>query len=143
MADKDNLPVTAAGMVAYKSGSNGLVIALADESSEMNWNTANGASGAAAHNRTVTGQTWKLPSKAEWELMFSANDTGLNTAITAAGGTALALQNSQNDNYYWSSTEFDSGKAAYLVELFSGGSANWTYGSESSLNKRVRACFAF
>ena len=52
VVDKDNLPtgVTAAGMVAYKSGTSGLVIALADEASTMNWSTANGAtSGAAAH----------------------------------------------------------------------------------------------
>ncbi|MBO5592446.1 MAG: hypothetical protein J5913_05735, partial [Prevotella sp.] len=49
-ADKGNLPtgVTAAGMVAYKNGSNGLVIALADEANTMNWSTATGASGAAA-----------------------------------------------------------------------------------------------
>ncbi|MBR1502192.1 MAG: hypothetical protein IJ616_09575, partial [Bacteroidales bacterium] len=54
-ADKDNLPsgVTAAGMVAYKNGSNGLVIALADEANTMNWSTATGASGAAAHTPVV------------------------------------------------------------------------------------------
>ncbi len=145
VAYKDNLPtgVSAAGMVAYKSGSSCLVIALADESSAMDWDTANGTNGAAAHMPTVTGQTWKVPSRAEWELMFSANGgnaesyAGLNTAITNAGGTAL-----QGDNGYWSSTEHTPGSGAYIVTL-SGGSASWASGKESDLDERVRACFAF
>jgi len=66
--------VTAAGMVAYKSGSNGLVIALANEASTMNWETANGGS--------------------------ESSFTGLNTAITNAGGTALPLWDE-----HWSSTQ--------------------------------------
>lgn len=144
VAYKDDLPtgVSAAGMVAYKSGSIGLVIALYD-TGELDWSTANGANGAAAHSPAVTGQTWKVPSQDEWKLMFSANGgneasyTGLNMAITNAGGTAL-----QGDNYYWSSTEHTPGNAAYLVELFSGGSTNWPNSNESSVC-RVRACLAF
>ena len=140
-ADKDNLPtgVTAAGMVAYKSGSNGLVIALADEASTMDWSTANGASGAAAHTPAVSGQTWKLPSQDEWKQMFSANGgsdssySGLNTTITNAGGTAL------QEFYYWS-TERDVARA-YYVDL-DGGSASFSSGNKSG-NYLVRACLAF
>ena len=144
-ADKDNLPtgVTAAGMVAYKSGSNGLVIALTDEASMMNWSTANGASGAAAHTPAVSGQTWKLPSQDEWKQMFSANGgsdssySGLNTALAAAGGDSSKLQ---VDDYYWSSTEDDS-DYAYRVSLRDG-DADWlSFGKDDDV--LVRACRAF
>lgn len=140
--DKDFLPtgVTAAGMVAYKSGTSGLVIALADEASTMEWSTASGASGAAAHTPTVSGQTWKLPSQDEWKQMFSANGgsesyySGLNTAITNAGGTAL-----QEYGNYWSSTE--SGDKVYFMDL-RGGYA-FFYTSDKDYIYRVRACLAF
>lgn len=140
--DKDFLPtgVTAAGMVAYKSGTSGLVIALADEASTMNWSTASGASGAAAHTPTVSGQTWKLPSQDEWKQMFSANGgsesyySGLNTAITNAGGTAL-----QEYGNYWSSTE--SSDKVYFMDL-RGGYA-FFYTSDKDYIYRVRACLAF
>ncbi len=136
-ADKDNLPtgVTAAGMVAYKSGSNGLAIALANEASKMNWSTANGASGAAAHTPTVTGQTWKLPSKDEWDNMISAagSYTDLRDGISSVGGT-----NMQSDDRYWSSTESDSGYA--WVYNFSNG--KWGNGY-NDFEYYVRACLAF
>ena len=143
-ADKDNLPsgVTAAGMVAYKNGSNGLVIALADEANTMNWSTATGASGAAAHTPVVTGGTWKLPSKAEWNQMFGddadtdiANYFSLNDAISTAGGTAL------QDGVYWSSTEIVD-CIAYEVELDLG-SAYWHDDGYEDDDRRVRACLAF
>lgn len=143
-ADKGNLPtgVTAAGMVAYKNGSNGLVIALADEANTMNWSTATGASGAAAHTPVVTGGTWKLPSKAEWNQMFGddadtdiANYMNLNFYISTAGGTDL------QDGYYWSSTEIEDG-IAYEVELDLG-SALWHNNGFEDEDRRVRACLAF
>ena len=144
-ADKGNLPtgVTAAGMVAYKNGSNGLVIALADEANTMNWSTATGASGAAAHTPVVTGGTWKLPSKAEWNQMFGAdadadlpNYMSLNFYISIAGGTALP----ESYSYYWSSTEIEDG-TAYEVELDCG-SAYWVQEDEDE-DHLVRACLAF
>lgn len=140
--DKDFLPtgVTAAGMVAYKSGSHGLVIALADEASTMNWSTANGESGAAAHTPTVSGQTWKLPSLDEWKQMFSANGgieshySGLNTAITNAGGTTL-----EDYGWYWSSTESDD--KAYFIDLRTG--LVYFYTSDKDYIYQLRACLAF
>ena len=127
-------------MIAYVSGSNGLALALTDEVGNMNWSTANGASGAAAHTPAVSGQTWKLPSLDEWKQMFSANGgsedsyTGLNTAITAAGGTAL------QETSYWSSTEVSPGSLAYFVGLY--GEAYFLEANEDGGNL-VRACLAF
>ena len=92
VADKDNLPtgVTAAGVVVYKDGANGLAIALTDEASTMDWATACGENGAAAHTPAVEGLTWKLPSQEEWTLVGNANSgSSLNSAITSAGGTAI------------------------------------------------------
>lgn len=131
-ADKDNLPtgVTAAGMVAYKDGSNGLVIALADEASTMDWSTACGASGAAAHTPIVTGQTWKLPSREDWQHIRDAygyQGTALNTAIENVGGTAIPTVHINPEtwsatNIYWSSTEFaDNTAQAHIAGINSGG----------------------
>ena len=142
VADKNRLPegVSAVAMVAYRSETRGLAIALSDDGF-MNWRTATGASGAAAHTPAVSGQTWKLPSQAEWKQMFKANGndegyTGLNTAITTAGGTAL-----REDSYYWSSTELDSDDA-YVV-LLDGGYALWDRVNRGLGVLRVRACLAF
>ena len=142
-ADKGNLPtgVTAVAMVAYKSATAGssLAIALADEG-EMNWETAK----STCEGKTaVTGGTWKLPSKAEWNQMFGddadtdiANYFSLNDAISTAGGTAF-----QDGGYYWSSTEFEDG-IAYEVELDLG-SAYWHSDGDEEDDRRVRACLAF
>ena len=143
VADKDNLPtgVTAAGMVAYKNGSNGLVIALADEASTMYWSTANGETGAAAHTPTVTGYSWRLPSMDEWKQMFGANGgnnesyTGLNTAINTAGGTALLVEN----GIYWTCTE-----TAYSGHYIAFLNANVSFFMDDDNNaNRIRACIAF
>jgi hypothetical protein len=150
VADKDNLPtgVSAAGMVAYKNGSNGLVIALSDDGT-MDWSTANGATtGAAAHTPAVTGQTWKLPSQAEWQQMFSANGgsqssyTGLNTALAAAGGDSSKLQDGDD---YWSSTETEiNGEQAFAMWLLSYNGSVYSISAAKVDNPNpVRACFAF
>ena len=130
----------AAGMVAYKSGSNGLVIALTDDGS-LGWSTASGATtGAAAHTPTVTGYSWRLPTKDEWPLMFGANGgnnasySGLNTAIGNAGGTALL----DRGNTYWTSTV--SGENIYIVNLFTPVEIRTTAGLWSNY---VRAVFGF
>ena len=85
-------------MIAYVDGSHGLAIALADESNTMVWATAK----STCENKTAAGTyTWHLPSKAEWMQMCSANGgsdssfSGLNTAITNAGGTALISSDSE------------------------------------------------
>jgi len=161
VADKDNLPsgVTAAGMVAYKNGSNGLVIALADEASTMNRSTANGEIGTAAHTPTVTGYSWRLPSMDEWNLMFNANGgnpgttiwggvelptntyTGLNTALATAGGDSSKLREG-NDVYYWSSTLSNQPGCCWDVNPRDG-TAMWMDDSPVTYDDYVRACFNF
>lgn len=150
VADKGNLPlgVTAAGMVAYKSGKTGLVISLADESSIMQWANARGANGAAAHTPTVTGYSWKLPNLNEWKQMFSAfggsegQCTGLNTAIGNAGGTAL-----QNDvNYgdkYWSSTEYETITSNAYYAVLQDSQVSYYYAGKSDFWYHIRSCFVF
>lgn len=135
---------TAAGMIAYVSGiGQGLAIALADEAGMMNWSTA--ITTAAAHTPAVTGGTWRLPSKEDWENMFRANGnnegsyTGLNTAITNAGGEALQ----DGGAWYWSITEHSDSKACY-VDLRDNAA---TFGAfikvGDTSNFSVRACLAF
>lgn len=136
---------TAAGMIAYVSGiGQGLAIALANEAGAMNWNTA--ITTAAAHTPAVTGGTWRLPSKEDWENMFRANGnnegsyTGLNTAITNAGGVALQ----DGGAWYWSITEHSNSKACCVA--LSDNAANFfgfsKVGDDYS-NLSVRACLAF
>lgn len=132
---------TAAGMIAYVSGiGQGLAIALADETGMMNWNTA--ITTAAAHTPAVTGYSWRLPNLDEWKQMFSAygnnegSYTGLNTAITNAGGEALQ----DGGNWYWSITEHSDIKACY-VDLRDNAA---TFGGYiKTFDVSVRACLAF
>ena len=140
VADASAANKTAAGMIAYVSGiGQGLAIALADEAGMMNWNTA--ITTAAAHTPAVTGYSWKLPTKEEWNQMFSANGgsegsyTGLNTALAAAGGDDSKLQ----DDIYWSSTPYDEANAWY-VHLYEG--THWNMLGKG-INGQVRACLAF
>ena len=140
VADASAASKTAAGMIAYVSGiGQGLAIALADETGMMNWNTA--ITTAAAHTPAVTGYSWKLPTKEEWNQMFSANGgsegsyTGLNTALAAAGGNSSKLQ----DDIYWSSTPYDEANAWY-VHLYEG--THWNMLGKG-INGQVRACLAF
>ena len=150
VADKDNLPlgVTAAGMVAYKSGKTGLVISLADENESMRWAGARGANGAAAHTPAVTGYSWKLPNLDEWKQMFKAfggsegQCTGLNTAIGNAGGTAL-----QNDvNYgdkYWSYTEHETSPTSAYYAYLQNSQVLYYAAGKSDYWWQVRSCFVF
>lgn len=142
VVDKGNLPtgVTAVAMVAYKSGSNGLAIALTDETGTMNWATAN----STCEGKTaVGGNSWHLPSQPEWKQMFAANGgneesyTGLNTTINTAGGTTL-----QEGTIYWSSSVVNPGVDAYGVQLDNDGIARW-YTVGENYGQQVRACLAF
>ena len=132
--------VTKVAMIAYVDGENhGLAIALADEG-EMNWATA--VTTAAAHTPAFTGGTWKLPTKDEWKQMFSANGgsegsyTGLNTAITNAGGEPLQ----DGGNWYWSITEHNDSKAIY-VDLRENAATFGGFIKDYVIS--VRACLAF
>jgi len=140
-ADKDNLPknVTAVAMVAYKNGTGGLAIALSDEGS-MNFSTAK----STCESKTaISGATWQLPSKNQWEQIFSANGgnnnscTGLNTAIDNAGGTALVA-----GNVYWTTSSAIVSGSYYCLIINTGGSITSQIGSSGN-NKMTRAILIF
>ena len=153
VADKDNLPegVSAAAMVAYKNGSHGLAIALADEPDKMTWTTAMGETGAKAHTPVVVGRTWKMPSPDEWMQMlggFGDEVTNLgfwkggfcvnfNAALKAAGGEL------EPDQYYWASSMFDSDPTHSWVMHSNNGSFLFTGKDKDNDNAAVRVCFAF
>ena len=83
-----------------------------------------------------------LPSRDQWKQMFKANGgnegsyTGLNTAITTAGGTTL-----HGSIDYWASSEDDPGVNPHFV-LLDNGTAKW-YKGHGEYVRRVRACLAF
>ena len=142
VADASAANKTAAGMIAYVSGiGQGLVIALADEG-QIYWNDAT----STCEGKTAIGSySWKFPSQAEWQQMFSANGgdassySGLNSAIRTAGGTALV-----ENKHYWSSSTVsgkDHDTYAYAVYL-KDGSASWIENSKV-FAELVRACLAF
>lgn len=134
--------VTAVAMIAYVSGSNGLAIALADESSYMDWETAK--STCEAKTPAFTGGTWKLPSLDEWKNMLtydagSYKKNNLKTALSTAGGNAL-----QEWMYYWSSTDYVSDNTQACDVKFQGDEANFSNESKTyTSGMLVRAVLAF
>ena len=144
--------VTAVAMVAYVGSetdevapkNHGLAIALSDEASKMNWNQAMSETGAAAHTPSITGYSWKLPSRENWENMFNANGgnaeshTGLDAALTSVGGYVL-LQGQE----YWSSTRVTGTYDRVTIYINSTGAATASQRTDISGVPYVRACFAF
>ena len=134
--------VTKVAMIAYVSGSNGLAIALADESGYMNWATAK--STCEAKTPAFTGGTWKLPSLDEWKNMLTYDgdsywNNNLQTALSTAGGNSL-----QEWIYYWSSTDYVSDNTQACDVEFMSGYANFSNESKTdSSGKGVRAVLAF
>ena len=149
VADKDDLPsgVTAVAMVACKSGSNGLAIQLNGSPVQKNWADAKTyAEGLTA----VSGGTWRLPSKADWQNMFVgcavSGDAGPANNMNPIAGFKAKIATTgitwQTRNY-WSSTGSDS--SAWLVGVNLGdSSASATFiEGPPTLQLYVRACLAF
>lgn len=150
---KDRMPsgVSAVAVVAYKNGSSGLAIALEDVSdSQMTWcdDLGHGIASPSCEawnesEKAVTGGSWLLPSKGDWENMFKAtsgsttNYTDLNAAITAAGGKAL-------HDVYWTSTEVDLGSGDTVYSVFLGEDGAEFVGKLPDVYfSYVRACLSF
>ena len=151
---RSSLPegVSAAAMVAYKDGTHGLAIALSDEPTKMNWDTAMGETGAKTHTPAVSGQTWRLPSIEEWLQMFKANgdwvnfehDFGrfakFNAALAAVGGNSSQLLPTD----YWTSEEFyENPNIAFYINLDEVSLAGFSTKRKTRYDFAVRACFAF
>ena len=132
--------VTAVAMVAYVSSEgHGLAIALSDDG-KMEWDTAK----STCEGKTAVGSySWQLPSQDDWKAMFKANGgnesshSGLNTALETAGGDSSKFQG----DYYWSSTEVESGYAWRIV-LYPWDEVDF-YNTDMGASHRVRACLAF
>ena len=125
------------GVAGY---THGLALALTNEASTMNWSTATGASGAAAHTPdapTPMTSSWMLPSKVQWNNMITAagSYTALSDGFSGIAGASIL----QSDNYsYWSSTEYGLSRA-YLYYF---GDGSWWLASKGNV-RLVRACLAF
>ncbi len=133
------------GTTGHATYTHGLALALEDVSSNtLSWdnsrsnnNSMTAAEWCSACNtsKAVTGATWLLASKDQWDYMLGANGAGSYTALrdgfTSVGGTNMQSVG------YWSSTEDSSNAWIYAF-----GSGTWYSGSKN-LNYNVRACIAF
>ena len=127
--------------------SHGLALALEDVSSNtLSWNNSGydnnsktAAEWCSAWNtsKTVTGATWLLASKDQWNYMLGASGAGSYTALRDGFSGITGASNLTTD-VYWSSTEYDSNKAWGYG--FSSG--DW-YRSWKDMDFKVRACLAF
>ena len=126
--------VTAVAKICYVSGSNGLALALTDEG-KKDWSTAQTV--CAAHTAPFTGGTWKLASQDEWDNMINAagSYSALHDGFSSVGGTNM------QEDFYWSSTEYDSDDALYYDD-YNYNPGEWDHDVKES-NLYVRACLAF
>ena len=143
---------TKVAMIAYVGSetgvagyTHGLALALSDEEL-MNWSTATGASGAAAHTPaapTPTTSSWMLPSKDQWNKMIDACKNVLGTQnnyLDLRGGfSGITGASNLHSSDYWSSSEYNSSDARYC-SFANGGRGHVT---KSLSAPRVRACLAF
>ena len=141
-----NSTTGAAAMIAYiSSKGHGLAIALADATQTFN-------SGALQTTPTaVSGGTWRMPSRTDWEHMFTA------CGISGDGETSYNLGNwtnkgfrdkliacgadIQTNNSYWTSSEINSDNA-YVV-IFSGTQACSFQSDYKGTSFNVRAVLEF
>ena len=145
-ADKDNLPkgVKAEALVCYVDGEHGLALAMADvKDAKMSWDNNRGANDGktAAEwctgwntSHPITGATWLLASKTQWNNMISAagSASNLSNAFSAVGGTNLQAFS------YWSSTP-NIGTSAWRY-YFPSSSWSWTYLNQDNTGSFIRAC---
>ncbi len=123
VTDKGNLPigVMAVAMVAYKDGSNGLAIQLSGE--PVNKNESD-AETYAAGLTTVTGGTWRLPSKDDWKNMFwgcrKDGDAGKSDSMDTIKGfkeKIAATGTIWKSGRYWTSTMNTYYNLGYCVDV--------------------------
>ena len=127
--------------------SHGLALALEDVSSNtLSWdnsgyynNSKTAAEWCSAWNtsKTVTGATWLLASKDQWNYMLGASGAGSYTALRDGFSGIAGASNMTTDNY-WSSTESESSKAW----CYGFGGGGWA-SSLKVMDHKVRACLAF
>ncbi|MBR5907703.1 MAG: hypothetical protein IKZ50_04845 [Bacteroidales bacterium] len=123
------------GTTGHATYSHGLALALTDEANTMNWESAIDACSAKNTSNPVTGATWLLASKDQWEKMINAAGgyATLRDGFSSVGGTNM------QQTRYWTSTESTASLAYYVI--FTNGDITTSY---KTMNTRsVRACLAF
>ena len=146
---------TIVAMITYLGSStgvegytHGLALALSDEGS-MDWSTATGASGAAAHTPaapTPMTSSWMLPSKDQWNKMIDACKNVLGTQnnyqdLRDGFSGISGASNLESLFGYWSSTECESDSDHVWVFYFDG--VGWNEGTKEVINPLALACLAF
>ena len=138
------------GVAGY---THGLALALSDVSAnQLSWDNtyANNAGKTAAEwcsdwntTKTITGGTWMLPSKDQWNKMINAckNVLGTNNDYRDLrdGFNGISGASNLQSAYYWSSTEVNSDNA-WDCNFLNG---NWESGYKDYGSPWVRACLAF
>lgn len=136
-----------AAMIAYiSSKGHGLAIALTDQSATQTFN-----SGALQTTPTaVSGGTWRMPSKEDWQNMFigcakSDDSTDKAMSMTNAGFReklqAHFADVGSTGNYYWTS---DANGVDYAWEVYFSSSTGSSFSSTYRTNSlHVRAVLAF
>ena len=151
---------TNVAMIAYLGSetgdatyTHGLALALSDVSAnKLSWDNtnANNAGKTAAEwcsdwntTKTITGGTWMLPSKDQWNKMINACKNVLGTKNNYRdlrdGFNGISGASNLQSAYYWSSTESNSDKA-WDYNFLNG---SWSNIDDKNYYCWVRACLAF
>ena len=133
-------------MIAYISGKgHGLAIALADATQTFN-------SGALQTTPTaVSGGTWRMPSRTDWENMFTACGV-TNDGETSSGNwtnkgfrdkLTACVANVQTGDTYWSSSNSMLSGYVYCVYFDKDDECSFKSESKSETPFKVRAVLEF
>ena len=127
------------GPTGHDTYNHGLALALTDERGGMTWGAAIDACSAKNTSTPVTGATWLLASKDQWNYMMGADGAGsyaaLRDGFSSVGGSNL-LWGTWDE--YWSSSESNTSDGWH----YSFYADFWTTVNKG-YEKRVRACLAF
>ena len=140
---------TPIAMIAYV-GSPNLAIALSDDASDS---FTDAGKNAAGHTPKVALGTWRMPSRTDWEHMFTAcgissdgetsagnwTNKGFRDKLTACG--ADILTDILTDNTYWTSTDLGNGYASTVY--FTTNNACSFQSDDKGTTLKVRAVLEF
>ena len=113
----------------------------------MDFSTAKGPNGAAAHTPAVEGRTWRVPELEEWKQMcksFGGSPSyygGMEKELVAIGGDSSKFV---DDFGYWSgsfASKFGTLDMCWLLDFYNGTIDFWQDSANGVLH--VRACFSF
>ena len=145
-----NSTTGAAAMIAYiSSPGHGLAIALSDDASDS---FTDAGKNAAGHTPKVALGTWRMPSRTDWEHMFTAcgissdgetsagnwTNKGFRDKLTACGADRADIQ---TNNPYWTGTDLGNGYASTVY--FTTNNACSFQSASKSESLKVRAVLEF